>query len=159
MTTPSYRKLADHWKSMGLRLTRGNSDEMVHHFESQNGVVLPCDLREYFLNLDGMEQTGGHDCDANGFSFWPLMQLKSIVGIRAEQSMKLATLQDEDKYYVFADYLQWSWAYAIRLDDRPVESNQIIHVGTVVPKTIAPSFADFVDLYLHDDRSLYPDPS
>ena len=61
------------------------------------------------------------------------------------------------EYFVFADYLQWSWAYAIRLVNQPLESNEIIHVGTNIPTVVATSFTEFLTLYLRDDKKLYPD--
>jgi hypothetical protein len=64
-------------------------------------------------------------------------------------------LSDAGRYIAFADYLQWSWAYAIRLGNGPSEPNPVIHVCTIRPKTVAGSFSDFVDLYLRDARELH----
>jgi hypothetical protein len=158
VTIRPYCQLADYWKSQGLSLPSGNLEETVRDFETRCAVTFPPDLREYLLNIDGMRQVGGHDCDANGFAFWPLARIKNIVTIYREESKAPPGLHEEDQYYVFADYLQWSWAYAIRLSNRPSEPNHVIHVGTVLPKIIAASFTDFVDLYLQDAPALYPDP-
>lgn len=158
MSTP-HSKLISHWKSQKLKIAPGNSEDKVREFESRNGVFLPTDLREYFLSVDGMAQIGGHDCDQKGFSFWPLARVRSVPKECAEQELADPEIENPDQYFVFADYLQWSWAYAIYLSERLSEANQIIHVGTLRPKVIAGSFTQFVDLYLRDAEELYPESS
>jgi SMI1 / KNR4 family (SUKH-1) len=154
---PSSSKLISYWRSQNLRIAPGNPEGKVREFESRYGVVLPPDFREYFIGVDGMTQVGGHDCDPTGFAFWPLARLKSVVEECAEHSLALPEVSDPDRYFVFADYLQWSWAYAIHLSDRPSGPNPVIHVGTIRPKVVAGSFTEFVDLYLRDARELYVD--
>jgi hypothetical protein len=75
----------------------------------------------------------------------------------AEHSLSPPEVAEKDSYFVFADYLQWCWAYAIRLSSNPSEPNPVIHVGTIRPKIVAPSFGGFVNSYIHDAKSLYPD--
>jgi hypothetical protein len=103
-----------------------------------------------------MTQVGGHDCDPKGFAFWPLSRVRDVIKECAEHSLALPEVLDPDKYFVFADYLQWSWAYAIHLNDSTLQTNQIIHVGTLGPKMVARSFAEFVGDYLGDAKELYP---
>jgi hypothetical protein len=153
----SCSKLIDHWRSLNLRIALGNSEEKVREFESRNDVTLPPDFRKYFLCVDGMTQVGGHDCDPTGFSFWPLARVKNVSEEYAKHSTALPEVPDPNSSFVFADYLQWCWAYAIHLGDSPSEPNPIIHVGTVHPKVVAGSFNEFVELYLRDARELYPD--
>jgi hypothetical protein len=152
-----YQELQQHWKMLGLRLSRGNSEDAIHLFEARNGIVLPRDIHDYFLNVNGMLEFAGHDCDPNGFSFWPLSRVKNLVRVYAEEHINLPNLAEPEKYYVFADYLQWSWAYAIRLGKQPSEPHEVVHAGTMVPKKVASSFADFVELYLANAPNLYPD--
>jgi hypothetical protein len=156
MATPC-SQLISHWKSLNLKIAPGNLQQKVREFESQNGVILPSDFREYFLCVDGMAQVGGHDCDPKGFAFWPLARVRDVVKECAEHSLALPEPPDPNRYFVFADYLQWSWAYAIHLGDSSLQENQIIHVGTVRPKIVANSFARFVDQYLRDAERLYAD--
>jgi hypothetical protein len=154
MATPA-SKLINHWRSHNLAIAAGNSEQNVRHFEFRNGVILPPDLREYFLSVDGMVQAGGQDCDPAGFSFWSLARVRNVVKECAEQSVDIPDVQDQDKYFVFADYLQWSWAYAIHLGDRLSVPNPIIHVGAPAMQVVAGSFAEFVELYLQDSEKLY----
>src|SRR6266581_8352384 len=153
----SSSKLISHWRSQNLRIALGNPEGKVREFESRNGVILPPDFREYFLSVDGMAQVGGHDCDPTGFAFWPLARVISVVRECAEHSLPLREFPDPDKHFVFADYLQWSWAYAIRLSEHVSDANQGIHVASLRPKVVANSFTEFVDLYLRDARALYVD--
>ena len=149
-------QLVRHWKSLNLRIASGNSEETIREFESRNRVILSSDLREYFLYVDGMAPVGGHDCDPRGFSFWPLARVRDVAKECAERALALPGVADPDRYFVFADYLQWSWAYAIHLGDSSLQINQIIHVGTVGSKVVANSFAQFVDQYVCDAEVLYP---
>jgi len=156
MATPC-SQLISHWKSLNLKIAPGNPEQKVREFESQNGVILPPDFREYFLCVDGMAQVGGHDCDPKGFAFWPLARVRNVVEECAEHSLAQPELPDPEKYFVFADYLQWSWAYAIHLSGSTSQPNQVIHVGTVRAKLVAGSFTQFVDHYLRDAEGLYVD--
>jgi hypothetical protein len=153
----SSRKLVGYWKSLNLTVAAGIEKERVLEFESHYGVVLPADFREYFLDVNGMLQRGGQDCDPNGFAFWPLGHVKSVREEYAEHSTALPEVPEPHVYFVFADYLQWCWAYAIRLYDKPVGSNLIITVGTLKTRVIASSFTEFVGLYLWDAKELYAD--
>jgi SMI1/KNR4 family protein SUKH-1 len=148
-------KLIGHWTSQNLKIAPGNPEEKVRKFESRNGVILIPDFREYFLSVDGMPQVGGHDCDPIGFAFWPLARVKTVAEEYSKHSTVLTEVPDPSRYFLFADYLQWSWAYAIHLSDHPSGPNPVIHVGTVRPKVVAGSFTEFVDLYLRDARELY----
>jgi hypothetical protein len=59
---------------------------------------------------------------------------------------------DPQAHFVFADYLQWSWAYAIRLG---TSGNPVIFVGAE-GGVVANSFTEFVALYVQDAEALYP---
>jgi hypothetical protein len=156
MATPS-SKLISYWKSQSLRIVPGVPEERIREFESKNRIILPADFREYFLSVDGMVQQGGHDCDPNGFAFWPLARVRSVVEECAEHSLAPPELPGWQECFVFADYLQWSWAYGIHLSADPSAVNRVIHVGTFHPKVVAGSFTEFVDLYIRDARELYVD--
>jgi SMI1/KNR4 family protein SUKH-1 len=150
-------KLISHWRSLNFLIAPGNSEQTIREFESRKNVIFPPDFREYLLSVNGMLQAGGYDCDPNGFAFWPLSFIKSVREESLNHSSSLPEVQDLDEHFVFVDYLQWCWAYAIRLTPRPSDGGQVIHVGKLHPKVIASSFTEFVDLYLGDDVELYTD--
>ena len=85
------------------------------------------------------------------------LRVKNVSEEYAKHSTALPEVPDPNSSFVFPDYLQWCWAYAIHLGDSPLEPNPIIHVGTVHPKVVARSFNEFMELYLRDARELYPD--
>ena len=149
--------LIRHWKSQNLKIAPPAPDAALEEFETRNRVVLLSDFRDYFHAADGMIQIGGHDCDQNGFAFWPLARIKNATEECTKLGVAPPNVERPAEYFVFADYLQWSWAYAIRLVNQPLESNEIIHVGTDIPTVVATSFTEFLTLYLRDDKKLYPD--
>jgi hypothetical protein len=110
-------------------------------------------MREYLLQLDRSGSTWPDDQDAKGFSFWPLARILPA----AEELAKTAItdVSGLDEYFAFADYLGWSWAYAIRLAFDDSRGNRVILIGKEAPFEVASSFGEFVDLYLQDSPRLY----
>ncbi|MEP7362390.1 MAG: SMI1/KNR4 family protein [Acidobacteriota bacterium] len=143
------------WKDQGLSLAKGNSEARLAEFETKNAVHLPPDMRQYLAVANGMLNIPGSDCDANGFRFWPLDEVRSVPEVCSESGVTIPAGEALDKHFVFADYLQWSWAYAIDLSGRDRGCQPIIHVGTLEPKTVAQSFCQFIELYLKDAPDLY----
>ena len=151
MTAP-HERLTRRWTEQGIRLAPGAPLERIERVEHELGLNMPADFKEYFLHVDG---SWGHVeiDDPLGFSFWPLAQLKTVEAIVEEH--RLEGQLHVEGYVVFADYLQWCWAYAICLDPANADYGQIAHVGTLRPKTVARDFASFVDCYLSDCQDLY----
>jgi hypothetical protein len=152
-------KLIQHWKSEGLQRARGATEKDIQTFESRYNVILPNDFRDYFLSTNGMLQDARNECDHNGFGFYPLGRVKTVV--EEYKALKPAgsispNISNPQTYFVFVDYLQWCWDYAIHLSNDASESNEVIHVGTLEPKVVAQSFSEFVDLCVKDARELYP---
>jgi hypothetical protein len=100
-----------------------------------------------------MAELPGQDCDCNGFAFWPLHRIKTVPEECALNKINVPSVHAVANYFAFADYLQWSWAYAICLEE--TQKGQILQFGADVPRIIAPSFTDFVDAYLRDADQLY----
>jgi hypothetical protein len=148
-----YEKLIQRWSAEGLAIVPGVSEDAVLAFESKHGVAIPADFREYLLHVDGMSQVGGHDCDEQGFGFWPLSRIKTVPDECAANNVQVPTLESVEHYFAFADYMQWSWAYAISFEGR--HGGKILQFGTLSPRIIADSFAEFVEAYVHDSEQLY----
>ena len=105
-------KLARYWTAQGLAPQGGAAIDAVGAFEETHRVVVPDDFREYLLRLNGLADYGP-GADQNGFGFWPLSRIRPVA---TEERPPHFT---ESGYFVFADYLDWSWAYAIQLlEDR-----------------------------------------
>ncbi len=155
MEGDSIDRLISHWKSQGILLANGNDEALLAKFEAMHSVRIPCDMRRYLSTVNGMPNTPGGDVDSNGFRFWPLEQIRSVNDVCAATGVQAPSGQDNDRYFVFADYFDWSWAYAIDLSGDRRESQRVIHVGTLEPKAVAQSFTEFIDLYLADAKTLY----
>lgn len=122
---------------------RPTSDE-IDDFERRFEVVLPLDLREYFLRLNG---TGQGMTDDDLISFWRLDELEILT------KYGVTDLKDAAEWFVFADYSIWAHAYAIRLrSDRDAPAP----VAICFPEAfqVASSMADFVSGYLCRDLSV-----
>jgi hypothetical protein len=145
-------KLIARWTSVGLPLRPGCPPGRIDSFEARIGVRLPSDLRDFLARANGSEK------DETGFSFWPLEEYESFDQEVAHHSQNWPRGKDSGSYYVFCDYLHWSWGYAIRLADRDGESapNTVIPIGMKEIFTVADTFSEFVDLYLADSPKLYP---
>jgi hypothetical protein len=146
-------KMMEQWKSTGLMARPGCSPTAIMQFETRSGHVLPRDLREFLLAANGIEK------DSNGFAFWPVEAYESASRQVALRSPTAPLVENPGDYFVFCDYLDWSWAYAIRLNNSAEEStttNRIVPVGMNQVFTVCDSFSDFVGLYLRDSQRLYP---
>ena len=148
----STQQLADRWIELGIRSNGGLSAAEVSVLERDHSVDLPQDFRDYLIHLNGMDQTIPNAPDPNGFSIWPRADLKSLEQEYRKRA-SLAPVPDIEQYYVFADYLQWWWAYAIALAGP--ELGRIKIAGFESPVDVADKFEDFVQPYLADSPRLY----
>lgn len=150
-------KLAAHWKALRLPIAPGCPEEKLVRFEKEMGIQLPADMRSYFGIVDGMRPGSPGDQDPQGFSFWPLARVRWVPEELADRSPHSVGFPGSEDFYAFADYLDWSWAYAIRLS-QSTGRNQVILIGKDEPELVAGSFGDFVDLYVVDSPLLYESP-
>jgi len=144
-------KLIEHWRRQGLPIAKGCHPESLDEFESRNHVILPKSMRDYFRVANGMRDT--HSQDRRGFSFWPLSQVIPVEEEVERHTPFLRHFPGDDEFFVFADYLDWSWGYAIRL--KPGTSDRVVLFGKESPELVAESFEEFVGLYVEDGRALY----
>ena len=151
------RELAKHWAAHGMAARYGNSEKAVRHFEEIHNVRLPPDLRDYLLFIDGMDRTSITDYqDRNGFSFWPLSKIKSAGEEAGLHPGGYWDFPNQDVLYVFANYLDWCWAYAILLSKDPTDDSPVFVLGKAkLPIKVANSFREFVGIYLADSPTLY----
>jgi len=157
---PSGQRLKLRWRSQGLKLPNGTTLAEICRFESRYSVNLPSDFRDYLLHMNGMDEYPPDSHDRDGFSFWALGRIRTV----AEESTSHQSGRDwgsfpgADSLFIFADYLDWSWAYAIRLSAGDSERSLVYFIGMQDPVVIADSFTDFVDLYLVDSPIIYGPP-
>ena len=150
-------KLIQHWLSQGLAITKGNTQEQIEEFEQRYNVSVPPDMRDYLLRVDGMDMNSLTSYqDKAGFSFWPRKRIKTAAEEAHDHTTGYWSFRDQNSLFLFADYLDWSWAYAIRLLKSPSAETPVFIIGKrESPIEIAKSFSEFVDLYVVDSPILY----
>jgi hypothetical protein len=150
-------KLVTYWRKLRLPIVAGCSEEVLARFEKEHSVQLPADMRGYFGIVNGMRPGSPGDQDPQGFSFWPLERVRWVPEELADRSPQTVSFPGSEQFYVFADYLDWSWAYAIRLSPG-ASRTEVVIIGKDQPELVAESFSTFVDLYLGDSPRLYESP-
>ncbi len=125
----------------------------IEAFQIQSGLNLPQLFVKYLTVANGM---GGRGQDPNGFAFWPLRRLARADRELADRTTPIPAFSGAHRFVAFADYLDWSWAYAIGGDEQSTPDGPVILIGDSKPIPIASTFAEFVGLYVRDDPRLYP---
>jgi len=93
-------RLIERWEAHGITCPPGVTVADIATFERRHTVMLPPDMRAYFLAVNGMGERGTSDNDL--FSFWPLQQMTSVADDLPDRSSKFA---DAAKCFMFADSL------------------------------------------------------
>lgn len=149
-------ELIAYWRSQNMALQSGASEDQIEAFELRYQVRLPFDLRDYYLQINGMDIHWPHAQDRNGFSFWPLEKVKTVPEEARSHTNGWSHFLGAEHHFIFADYLDWSWAYAIHLSPEVSHDNPVSLIGKPeAPIKIANSFSDFIGLYLVDSPQLY----
>lgn len=151
-------RLTTKWKSHGIVCPEGVSPSLIAAFEDRHHVVVPADMREYFLAVNGMgpRQT---IYDNDFFSFWPLQDVITIAEDLPDRCSKFA---ESPAYFMFADHSISLPTYAIRLSSNPCDANPVASVysdfGAFAVEDFFHSFTDFVSHYLDDPWSAVVHP-
>lgn len=145
------QEIADKWVAQGLSKRPGVSAEQVAEFEQRHSVVLPRDFRAYLQLVDGMNEA----MDDESFRFCPLAEIQPVDQVLEPHHT------DRDWYpgcFIFADFLTWCWAYAIRLAGAPPEVGNIfiVYGDDTRRPLIADSFSEFAERYIRNPDSLLP---
>lgn len=143
--------LKRHWSSHDVEINAGVPKAQLDSFESKHCVVLPEDLRDYFLCVNGMP----YDVVDDGMiRFWMLEELQSLPQ-GAPAYSDPSYIQHPESLFLFADYSIWAHAYAIRLGSVSLQAHEVVIIGYKSPVTIAKCFSAFVDQYLTDKDRLH----
>lgn len=145
-----WQRLIELWRGAGLTVRPPVRPKAIQAFESKYGVVLPADVRAYFLTVDGMED----ELDPGTNRFWPLGMVKPV-------EEELSEIHGDRFAYpgcfVFMDHCIWCFAWAVLLADKPAAvSGPVFQVtaGETPGRQVAPSFAAFIEMYLADQYSV-----
>jgi hypothetical protein len=145
----AYQTLQLHWRETGAIVpTTEPAAEAVGALERKYGIRFPDDFREYLL----------HACPKDDFwdeqmtIWWPLSRIKNIPEEYAHRVRDEAIARCANKYFFFADYMIWCWAWAIACTE-DVNRGRIVVISGY-DRFVANSFAEFVDQYVVDNHQL-----
>ena len=138
--------LENHWKQEKISFYPGLEEAEIVAFERSHQVRLPVDLQAFYRRFDG--------CDDFYFRFLRLSELEHPSAIPRQGDISHYDISKKE--FVIVDYMQYCWWYTIDLSDRDAVHTPVGISGTLQNQIIAPSFSAFIDLYLSDDRALYP---
>lgn len=141
--TEIFEELLRYWRNNAVPYLPGVRESEIALFEQRYSVRTADDFRQFYLRTDGTFVPGATGCDAQGFAFWRLRDVRR---------------DSESGVFIFADFMDESWWYAVDLS--PAEHEQPGAVSLFGgppfrPVTIASSVSDFVSLYLSNDKRLY----
>ena len=145
------------WQHAGIVASETASLAEIARFSQMHQVQLPADLVRYFALVNGTAGT----YDEEFFCFNSLDEVQSVAerfhdyhGV-PKYSDLLHTWPAHPTFYVFADYMIHSLAYAIGLDAQPTSPNPVFVLCGGTYRLIAASFTEFLALYRRDSPLLY----
>jgi hypothetical protein len=140
------------WKRHGVdpAAERATAEE-IEEWERRYKVVLPVDLRDYVMRINGVLRGETLEFDHEGISFLPLSAM-------CPETEWAGPAGARPNMFVFADFLVRCHWWCAAIDDRPQPHTRIF-IGGGSPKTnrmVANSLAEFFDLYRNDHMRIYP---
>jgi hypothetical protein len=149
-----WRRIIDGWRSIHAGNASGASSEAIAAFERKYHVVLPADVREYFMTIDGM---GENDMDKAMNRFWPLGEVKPVEEELSDS--RGVVYPDRFAYpdcFVFADHCMNCWDYAVKLTTDPTQQAPVYRVtaSDEPGEQMAASFREFMVRYSDDPDSI-----
>jgi hypothetical protein len=138
-------RLKSHWLAQGRTIKPYVTTERIRAFEASRGVLLPADLCEYLLVVNGTGRyTGLYD---DMFCFWSLEEFTPL----SAEHPDAVCFEERMAYFLFADHSINLPAYAIRLSSNPTTSNPVVAVysdgGEYSSYCVVDTFTEFVEAY------------
>ena len=146
--------LREHWNTNGIYPSGGTNAVEIAAFEAQHDIVIPADLRDFLLEFNGT-------LDMSGTDYFRFLQLEDFTSSDRHPVMSFGEAfaakhpSIPNGFYVFADYLQWCYGYAIQLG-KGVERNDVVLIGGLTTPVVANSFTEFMSLYMMDSSDIHP---
>ena len=149
------RELLEFWQETETQHRPGVCMPAIDSFECTYGVVLPEDLREYFLAANGLYEW---DEDNRLVEFYPLEELRPATEPRPQHVDLLAEIPDPRTWFVIADYLVSSHVFAVQLRDVAAAGGAVISAYGPLWRIVARSWAEFLHRHVWLPRSVFPWP-
>ncbi len=138
-----------------MRIAPPATEAEIQAFERRYEVEVYLEFRAYLSTVNGMLQSSNNQCDSNIFAFWQLDRIRPV----ADECPELQMAPKDGQCFVFADYMVWSWAYAIDLNATSADTGKVILVGGLTGQVVADSFNEFFRLYIANPPRLYATPA
>jgi|ERR1051325_4896033 cell wall assembly regulator SMI1 len=110
---PSYKEsvlqLIRYWRSQGVQINLGATEQELDAFENRFDLSLPVDFRFFYSVVNGMP---GLDMDEYLFSLWPLQRIVT------EEAVYKSVLDRNATEVTFGDFLIDSHRYLLVVDER-----------------------------------------
>jgi hypothetical protein len=136
------------WTQRGFHMLAAHSALDLRAFTEEYGVVLPDDFARYLLATGGMAEG---EWDEHRIRFWPLSEITPL-----NSHLQLENEELSRQLFVLADHSVWAHAYAIRLSrGQDAHSGAVFLVGDTQPQKIAPTFTDFIQMYLYRPKEIF----
>lgn len=148
-----WNRVIENWRRSKLAIRAGVSNSAIAVFQAKYDVVLPVDVRDYFLAADGT----GDEMDDGLYRFWPLAEVKPVHEALADTEH--FSWSDRFSYpdcFVFADHSINCWDYSLKLTDDPTQSAPVFRVTFDDPpgEPMASSFLEFMERYADNPSSI-----
>lgn len=112
MTSDSiWMQVHEVWRRSKIAFRPGVSATDIAAFESKYGVVMPVDVRAYFIAADGT----GDAMDEGLYRFWPLTEVQPVHEVLVSDWFAYSDRYSYPDCFVFADHCINCWDYALRL--------------------------------------------
>ena len=149
--------LRERWIDQGIAYDKPATEIDVTAFEARYGVVLPADLRAYFITLNGTAVGAYGMQDKHLLGFWHLDEVRSFAELFADYG---PTTPEQARTFVVADHSIWVYGFGIQLSADPNAPTPIVvDIGSPYHR-VAESFSEFLKAYLRDDEDvIYPEPN
>lgn len=121
----------------------------IQHCEVRLLAELPKDVRTAYEFMDGADEWT--DPGSSWIRFWPIEEWISAKDLLPQA----ASVEDQDRLFVLADYSLECVYYAIDLKPKSSQFGSVYALGATQVTKVASSFSKFVDLVLIDDRALH----
>ncbi|MBI4752411.1 MAG: SMI1/KNR4 family protein, partial [Acidobacteria bacterium] len=148
--------LKTYWLSKGIKVGRGVTEKIIEQFEQKYSVRLPEDVCDYFIEVNGMDNSSDSEYwvwDDQEITFWSLQDIT-----RLPTDAQLIRVHNPTCLFEFADWSICAHTYAIHLSNNLQEPNPV-YVLYDQPIQIANSFTEFALEYIKTNNDiLFPDP-
>ena len=151
--TDLWNCIIEHWRQQDIPILAGASLEAITNFEKTHSVVLPADVRDYFMIIGGT----GHHLDDDLYHFWSLEEAKPVHEELADNGeFKNFNRFAYRNYFMFVDYSICLCYFAVKLTGDPTQPAPVICIwaSDSLGDQKASSFREFMTLYADDPNNL-----